>query len=139
MSFKKNLQKKYAVDLNLEEDGKWIKFDGFELKIRRLNSKASDKARSEAVKPYQDNIQNNTLTDEAAEEILNKQICYGIIADWRGDDIVDDDGKPVPFSGDAALEVFGSQEMKDLKSTILAYSNDAAIYRKKVEDEAVGN
>lgn len=139
MSLKDKIASKYAVDLGLEEDGKWVKFDGFSLKIRRITSKASQTANEEASKEFQESIQNGTLSDDDAETILNKQICFGILADWRGPDIIDDDDNPIPFSGEAALEVLASEEMKELKSQILNISMSAATYKKQSDEAAKGN
>jgi hypothetical protein len=138
MSFTK-IKNKYAVDLDLEENGKWREFDGFDLKIRRITSKASQDANTEASKKYQKDIQDKTLSDEASEEILNYQICFGILADWRGPDLVDDEGNAIPFSGEKALELLAPEEMKELKGLILTDSINAATYKKVSDEEAVGN
>jgi hypothetical protein len=139
MSFKAKLAAAYAVDLDLEENGKWCEFEGFELKIRRLSSKQAQKAREEASKKYQQDIQRDKLSDAAAEEILNKQICFGIIADWRGDVITDDEGKAIPFSPDTAMEMFSGPEMKELKTQIVQLSMQSATYKKEADEEAVKN
>jgi len=143
MSIKDKLAAKYAVDLGLEEDGKWCQFDGFELKIRRLSSKKAQKAREEASKKYQQDINRNKLSDEAAEEILNKQIAYGIVADWRGETFTEKTAEGtdsvVPYTPEIAMEVFGSEDMKELKTEIVQLSMAAATYKKSSDEETLGN
>ncbi len=155
MTFKTNLHAQFAVDLSKEESGVWTPFGGgVELCIRRLSSEASQKARTEAEKPYLTRSRNAELSSDDLEAIAIKQLAFGIIADWKGVKVpapanadgspaVDEKGNPLqvelPFSAQAAFEILNDEEMKDLRGAVLQVSVDRDAFKKEADKDAVKN
>lgn len=89
-----------------EENGKWFN-DVFpetgiaiDLKLRRLGSRASIKARQAISKPYLTQSRNKPLEEKINEKILNQQIVEAILLDWRG--IPGAGGVEIPYSAENA-------------------------------------
>jgi hypothetical protein len=137
-SLKDKIRHNYAVDLSSEEEGIWVPFDGFELKIRRANSPVAQAAHEAASRPFKFEIEKGKLSDEDATKIGVKYLCYGLIADWRGE-FFTEKKKPVPFSKEACMDTFGDEDLKDLQMEILSIATDGANYKIKNDEEEVGN
>jgi hypothetical protein len=137
MAFKTNLSK-YAVDPHKEETGVWQEWDEeISFQIRRMNSDASQKAREEAEKPHKIKARNGTLSQDVLEDLAIHQIAYGLIADWKG--ITDDQGQEIPYSGEAAYEIFKDETLKDIRTFILQTALDRDLYKAEADKAALGN
>ena len=139
VSLKDKIRNSYAVDLAAEEEGVWIPFDGFELKIRRANSVVAQDAHDKASKPFAQDINNKKLSDEDAATIGTRYLCYGLIADWRGEVFTDSKKKAIPFTKEACMDTFGAPDLKDLQMEILTISTNGANYKIKTDEEEMGN
>jgi hypothetical protein len=137
MALKTNLTK-YAVDSVKEEDGVWQEWDeGISFCIRRLSSDIAQKAREDAEKPHVIKARNGNLSDEVKEDIGIRQLAFGIIADWKG--ITDENGQEIPYSGEAAYEIFKDDSLKDVRGFIVQTSLDRDLYKKEADEAALGN
>lgn len=137
-SLKDKIRHNYAVDLSSEEDGVWVPFDGFDLKIRRANSPVAQAAHEAASRPFKLAISKDKLSDKDATKIGVQYLCYGLIADWRGEFFMEGK-KPVVFTKEGCMDAFGDEDLKDLQMEILSIATDGANYKIKNDEEEAGN
>lgn len=94
------------TDAKAEEDGRWFRDifnDGsnIDVKLRRLTSRASMRARRNLDKGYRKHMKNGVLPDDLAVKVLIEQLAEAILIDWSG--INDRDLKPIPYSKENAI------------------------------------
>lgn len=127
----------YQTDRTAEEDGKW--FDSFgpniAFKIRRFSSKKSQAVRTGLEKPYAKMSRNGVLPESVQEGIFHKHLANGIVVDWKG--VYDMDGNEVPFSVDAAVDLF--EKLPDLAREIVLLAINMDNFRDGHKDEVAGN
>jgi hypothetical protein len=135
---KTNLHRQYQISNDLEEQGFWYEATSeIRIRIRRLNSKPSLDARKEAEKPYTSQIRAGKAPDDVLEEIANKQLSYGVIADWEG--IVDEAGKEVPYTGETAYGILSDPEMREFAADLFQQSVSRDNFKAVNNEEAVKN
>lgn len=133
---KSKLFAKFATDTNREEAGTWVDFgDGVKFRIRRFKSKASLDARKELDKPFTDELRRGKLDDRIAEDLLIKQMAYGVLADWQG--VEAEDGTPLEFNRDNAYKIL--KALPDLRDEIFGIALDRESFKAKSDADAEGN
>ncbi len=135
---KTNLHKQFQTDSSKEEQGVWVDFeDGVAVRVRRLSSKASQKAREKAEAPYKARLRSGKLDDDTAELIAIHQLARGVISDWKG--LKDADGKDIPYNPDTAFEILSDDSLKDFRGEILQISLERDAYKADEDEEAEKN
>lgn len=138
MAIKTNLQRNHATDPNKQEQGSWIDIDDeISIKVRRLNSDASRKARQEAEKPYTSQLREKNPPADILEKVFVEQLARGVIADWKG--IQDEEGNEIPYSGDVAVELLSDEGLADFRSEILQAAMDKKTFKLEADKAALGN
>lgn len=133
---KTSIYARFATDQSKEEQGVWVDFgDGIRFRIRRLKSKASADVRNELNKPYLEQQRRGSLSQELQDQLLLKQIAYGIISDWEG--VENADGQPIPYNRDNALQLM--TDLPDLRDEIFAVSLDREAYKNAIEVDTAKN
>lgn len=131
----------YKSDEKLEDEGKWAPIaEGVEFKIRRLRSKIVEEARERIYGPHERSLgkSRKKLPDKLETQLTCQLMSQAIIADWRGEGMVDDSGKPIPFTAENCYEVVSDAETgKDLRSVVLQYGMDGEFYDPTSEDSKV--
>lgn len=130
--------KVFRTDEDAEENGKWATIaEGVEFKLRRLRSKAVNKARERIYGPYERAMgaRKKELPEAIEVQCTINLLAEAVVVDWRGDGMVDDDGNSIPFSVDVAKEIFGDPETgKDLRATVIGLSMDDGLFSPEDED-----
>lgn len=135
---KTNLHRQYQISNELEEQGFWYDAtDDIKIRIRRLNSKPSLDARKEAEKPYLNQLRAGKAPEEVLEEIANRQLAYGVIADWSG--VKGDDDQEIPFDGDTAYAILSDPEMKEFAADLFQQSVARDNFKAANTEDAVKN
>lgn len=125
-----------------EENGKWGEVaPGVEFLIRRIRSKTVMAARRKIYGPYERSMAGKELPDAIETQCTVKLLSQAVVADWRGENMVDDTtGLPVPFSVETAAALFSDKDTgKDLRSVVLGLANDGDFFAPGDTEEAVGN
>lgn len=95
----------FKVDTNKVEGGQWVRkipdFPGIAFKVRGFSSQIYRKAISVEMDQYSRIERMSGLSADQQSDVQAKAMAEAGILDWSG--IEDEDGKPLPFSKDAAL------------------------------------
>lgn len=128
----------YKSDDKLEEEGKWAPIaEGVEFKIRRARCKLVEEARERIYGPHERSLgrAKKKLPEKLEVTLTCQLMSQAVIADWRGEGMVDDNGAPIPFTPENCFEVVSDAETgKDLRSVILQYAMDGEFYDPTSED-----
>ena len=130
-----NLKKTFLTDKSKENQGVWVDLgEGARLLIARHGNERFKLRYQELTAPYAAAIRTKTLSEAVAEKILKQILAETILLDWEG--IVDDDGNPVPYSVEKAMEFL---DIPDFRSFVEEMSKEQALYRKELEAQAEKN
>lgn len=129
------LSAEYGVNRESAENGKWFEMGEWRIKLRRLQSKASQKARAEAERPFARAIQMNKLTDGQRIHLLHEQLAHGVVVDWEG--ILDDDDKPLKYDPQRAIKLF--EQYEDLVIDIVNLSKEMDGFKDETKEVVVKN
>lgn len=119
--------KSYA---QIEEEGVWCDIaPGVQWKIRRMRSKAVERARERIYGPHERAMRGKDLPDELETELTKRLMSQCLVVDWRGKGMVDDNDQPIPFNADNCYEILGDEDTgRDLRATVIAFSMDAEVF-----------
>jgi len=129
----------YDTDINEEEEGRWFEniIPGASFKLRRFTAKAVNNERNRlqlAFRKYAN--KDGSFPENISTRIVNEQMGV-IIADWRGDALVDRDGSPLVYSPEKAKAL--AAQLPNLRTQLLLISMDMASYRTTDRKEIEGN
>lgn len=131
----------FRKDEEAEENGKWaVITDGVEFKIRRMRSKAVVKARERIYGPYERAMgaRKKDLPEQVENQCTVNLLSEAVLVDWRGEGMVDDDGKTIPFSPDAAKKLLSDDEYgQDLRAAVINLSLDGDFFSPEAEETKV--
>jgi hypothetical protein len=122
-----DLRRTYAADPSLETDGIELHLDGnaYITLARAGGGNVKYEAAMRAhFAPHKRALQNGTLDDKTATDILHKVYADAVILGWRGLEI---DGAPLPYSRENALRV--CREFPELWRVIQEEAGKFANYR----------
>lgn len=136
-----NLHSIFQTNKELEEDGAWVPVNGFyglEIKVRRLNSDAVQKAYEKMVietfgegklrKP-------GDITSEQSLGLLKRQLGEAVLVDWKN--LRDaETGDEIPYSQEVAMELM---EVKDFREFVYQAATERDAFREAADKEAEGN
>lgn len=129
----------YETNRESEEDGKWFDEEfgpEVKLKLRRYNAKVPRLARDKAFKPHLKAYKTfDKIPEDVSVPLTNKLLAETIVVDWKG--IFDRDGNEIPFSKEAALDLF--TKLPDFATAVILVSVNADNYRAEDKDEIKGN
>lgn len=125
----------YQTDKGAESTGVWIDDSGASFKLARMGGANTkfQRAMTAAMKPYMREIQLGVIDDAALEPILRKVFIDTILVDWKGvtgpsnPETPDVEGDPIPFSADAAVQLFA--DLPDLYSRLRTEAQSYANFR----------
>ena len=77
------------------------------------------------------------LDGEQLMQVTREAMAKHVVLDWRG--LEDDEGQPIDYSWQKALEIFGDPDCQDIYSVISEVAANQANFRKDEEEESLGN
>jgi len=123
--------KKFKNSDRLEKDGIVLDLgDSGKFRIARAGGEnKSYQARLEAaMRPHRRALQNNSMSNDAAEDILKGVIIDTVLLGWDG--VTDFEGKPMSFSKQNAATLF--DDLPDLFAAIRDAASDGNLFREDV-------
>jgi hypothetical protein len=126
----------YETDEDKEyHSGVWVPFPGghsFRILRAGPGNRAYARALQAALRPYQRQIEQRTMDNEVAEDIVRKVYVRHVVKDWEG--FKDEQGEEVPYSPEAAEEVF--RAMPELFRDIQALAQEFSTFQMAEIEEA---
>ena len=126
----------FGTDSDLEKDGIWIDYGPFGFKVARAGG-SNEKYRrlmQARMKPYRRQIQNETMSEDKAQEILLETFVDGVLLDWR--DVTDREGNKMEFNRENALQLLS--DLKDLFADLQTQASKISNFRREEMEEDLG-
>jgi hypothetical protein len=125
-------------DPELEREGVWQDYElGIRVKVARMGNQAFDECVRKLSEPHLSGFRRNKLPSEVLERITKQAVARHILLGWEGID--GEDGKPLPYSEETALEILNDPALADFYKFVLLAANEAELFRRKDMEEAAGN
>lgn len=124
---------RFRTDEAAENEGVWFEVgEGFEIKVARLGNRkhAETYARLTSTPAVRGVVADKKLTDEQAIRIMVEAMADAILIDWKN---LEEDGNPIPFSREKALELL---DVKDFRALVHDFASQQSNFRVKQIAEA---
>lgn len=130
-----DLKKNFGTDAKLELEGVWQDIgDGARVLIARIGNKNHTARINELRAPYKVQIRAGRLGDDVWQKIATKAMPGCILLDWEG---LKDDGKPVVYSEEKALELL--TKYPDFRDLVSGLANEIDSFQKAEEEKVLKN
>lgn len=124
------------TDRTLELEGAWLEYDDelgniLMVKVARsTNNPHYDAKLTRLMAPHQKKIENGkSVGNEVARKIMTKVAAEELLLDWDNDKLLDDDGKPTPYSKENSLELLTQDG--DLRDFVIKESGEISNFLMK--------
>ena len=137
-----NLHDTFMTDTTSEEDGKWF-YDilgddsGLDLKLRRLTSKAVDKARTKLWAANRKHMVKGKMPADHDEKLLAELLATAVMIDWHGVANPDSPDEALPYSPEHAHAFL--VKLPNLRRIVVSISGDMAQFKADATKEIEGN
>lgn len=126
----------FAVDSKKANEGTWVQVgEGLEILIARLGNEKYKKFLRSAGKGLSVQVRTGNMNLEQAAELQKLAVANTVLLGWKG--LEGDDGKPVEYSVQKAVELFNTHQ--DFYDLVVEYANDASMFKAQVQEDARGN
>lgn len=129
-----NIWEEFGTDEDLENEGVWLWLDSEQtvgVKVARYGG--HNKRWEKELDKVSRNGGRVRRSPAELRELELRAFVRGCVLDWKG--ITTPDGQPVPFSHDAALNVF--RKLPDLTSKVREFASDQAEFKAaRLEEES---
>lgn len=154
-----NLFDMFDMDAGLEREGITVNYGSVKFLLARAGGRntAFKKLFQAKAKKYRHQIDNETLSDAIADQLMVESYAEGVVLGWwsrkedehgepilnaKGeekwvDTIENEDGKHVKFSVDECVKLFTA--LPDLFQDVQRMASKAANYRREEDEEDLGN
>ncbi len=133
------LYSEFQTDASAELEGVWVRNIGpeFHVKVARwLNRKHRELLRR-LTKPFQQQIDRETMPDDQADEIAIRAMAETVVMDWEGKGATDEDGKPLAPTMENKIKLL--TDLPDLRAAIQVAAAVQDQYRSASIEEAEKN
>lgn len=127
--------KQMKVSDSLSQDGVWVDLDETsKVKLARFgNAKFKSRLRA-LMSPYKRMIDNDTMSDVKADELLVIALAETVVLDWKGLSL---DGKEISYSVGTVMKILSDPAFIDFREMIVSMSRDMELYREEELKDAV--
>lgn len=131
-----NVKELFATSEALEREGVWIDYGTFRVKVAYAGgaNRRYNKRMEELTRPHRRAILNDAFPKEQQALLVKQAVAETVVLGWEG---VEDEGTPVPFSPEAALELFKKYEK--FFEEVLQQAQSFANYREEDRAADSGN
>jgi len=129
----------FKTDASLEEEGIWLDYGDFRIRIRRAgpNNKRFKTTFDKAMKPHRAAMANDRMNEKVAMRVTQEVWAETIVMGWDsqlGDGVMPYQGKPYQFSVDNVKQLFA--DLPDLFIDIRDQSTKMSLFLEDVETDA---
>lgn len=125
------------TDISKQNDGTWVDFImGIRLKIARARNPKYSELMRKLTENMRLDLRENKFNSEEFNVMLAKVRAHTVLLDWEN---IEEDGKPVPYSPEKALEYFLNPELNDFYVFVVQISESHEAYKKDLVKESEKN
>lgn len=125
-------------DAKKETEGVWVEWEhGVSLLIARLNNPGFQARVRVLTAKHTKEIRSGSFPDEEMEGVSKSAMAHHVLLGWKN--IEDEDGKPLEYSNEKALELLNEPDLRDMYQFVLTQANERDLYRREVEEDSTGN
>lgn len=134
---KSKLYEQWETDSDAETEGVWVRdmAPDFHVKVARWNNPKHREVMRRLSKPYQQQIERETIGEDLASELMVKAMATAIVMDWEG--AVGKDGKPLHYSYDNVVTLL--TDLPDFRGDVQIAARAQEQYRTESIAEAEKN
>jgi len=122
--------------LKSTSEGVWVDCGAdLRIKILRMGNPAYEEEIRKLAKPFMRQMRLGTMSIEDMENLAKKATAHNIIQGWEN--LEDEDGTPIKFSKDKALELF--DKYPDFYSIVKDVASEAELFRQDDMEEGAKN
>jgi hypothetical protein len=126
------------VDVQDEREGRWFPWkEDAALKVAAFRSPEYREEVRRALKVARRESPTRTLTADQTLDALKPAAARHLLRDWRG--IEGDDGQPLSYSPELALEWFNDPELHHLYAFVLDCAGDVDGFLREQDEADLGN
>lgn len=119
-----------AIDMKKSIDGIWIPFAaGIEFKIARMNNPEHTAYLKKITEPSEIKLKSK-INKNLINELTTQSIAKCILVDWKN--IEDDQGNPIPYSFEKALEILKNPQYVEILNFVAAMAASIDLYKEDV-------
>lgn len=128
---------KFQSDPKKSDEGVWISLDeSTRIRVARADNPRYQAAMRRELLPYKQAVRAGTLSEKIADKVMAVCLAEAVLLDWDG---FTAEGEPLPYSREKAVELLMAPHMKDFRSMVVGFSEDAALFRVAMMEEDSGN
>jgi len=125
-------------DVDAMTNGVWVDYAaGIRLKIARMWNKEHSRFMAKLSEERLDEIRASVSTQKIERDIMKESVAMTILKDWAN--LEDDDGEPIPFSVEKAIEIFSDPAYQDFYDFVLTTASRRNLYREANLRESAKN
>ena len=116
-------------DTNKQESGVWMEYGGSDFLVAYTGTRFT-KTLNRLRKPYEKQIQRNTIDPETLSGLYQTAIAETVLLDWKG--VFDMEGNEVPYSVEMAKEALSGDP--EFMSWVTEVSTEIGNYEKEAKE-----
>lgn len=119
-------------DVTKATQGTWVDLgDDFKVKVTRIGSPAYNDILDKELSQHRKNSNRSgrPIPGDIVDAAINKAFLATVLLDWQG--LEDDNGTPIAFSREKALELFSDKRFAALRDIIISASTEEENFRAK--------
>ena len=125
-------------DHKKETEGVWVEWEhGVSLLVARLNNPGFQAFVRKATKERTKDIRSGSFSDGEMERVSIEAMGHHVLLGWKN--IESDDGEPLEWTAERAVELLSDPDLRDLYQFVLTQANERELYRRDIEEESKGN
>ena len=115
------------VDIDQSEKGTWVDYDEkVSFLIARDGNKPYQNALKKMYKFHKRAIENSTMSNEKADDLLCEIVSKHILLDWKG---INSEGKPFLYTPENSYELLSTPDYFEIREWIALESKNMENYR----------
>lgn len=110
------------------DQGQWTEYDGSKLLISHMSKLSFQRKLNRLNQPYRKKIENGTVDPEVTKRTTCRAMAGELLMNWD-DTVLDSEGKPIPFSEDAAFDALMNDP--NLREFVSDFAQNFDNYRRE--------
>jgi hypothetical protein len=111
--------------------------DGVKFLVARKPNDAFEQMMEDLVQPHLASIRAGTFDKKLDQQITKEAVAKTVLLGWEN--LTDDEGQPIPYTPEKALEILNDPAYADIYRFILTMASSQQLFRVKEQERAEKN